>query len=328
MSKKVLLFIGFFLLTSLSMLSQDVMFSQFNNNRNYLNPAFVGSKECPTLTMSYRNQWPALRRQYVTSMLTYDQHFKRSRNAFGVILINDQQGNGSYSLNSGSLLFSNCQKLTRKSCLKFGMEMSYRQRFLDWSNLTFEDSFDGTEFIPGSTSEILSYSGKIHYFDIGGGLLYVNENFYLGVSGHHLNSPNESLLFGESPTYRRYTVNAGGMINLSKNNYNRQPVTMSPNIVYSVQGQAQQITLLTTINKGMFIGGAGIRGVIGNDYTDSVILNLGVGNEDYAFSYTYDLTTSKLNPSIGGANEISLVIKVKCYDRPPKITPIPCHSFN
>ena len=55
---KYTLSILFFLFSYIG-LSQDVSFSQINNNKLYLNPAFAGSNSNPELTMSYRNQWPA-----------------------------------------------------------------------------------------------------------------------------------------------------------------------------------------------------------------------------------------------------------------------------
>ena len=142
---KYTLSILFFLFSYIG-LSQDVSFSQINNNKLYLNPAFAGSNSNPELTMSYRNQWPALGNQFVTSFLSYEEYAPSINSGFGVTLMNDRSGNGIYSLNSISTFYSNQQKLSHKLNVKLGLELGYKQNFIDNDKLFFEDSFNGESF--------------------------------------------------------------------------------------------------------------------------------------------------------------------------------------
>src|SRR5437016_3907470 len=54
-----------------SLKAQDPHFTQFYANPLYLNPAFAGAAHCPRMNLSYRNQWPALQGQYITSCFSY-----------------------------------------------------------------------------------------------------------------------------------------------------------------------------------------------------------------------------------------------------------------
>ena len=83
-----------FLVVGFSSFSQDPQFTQFYANPIYLNPAFAGSNVCPRFSMNYRNEWPSLTGNYVTTSVSYDQYFKNISGGFGVIAMHDQQGQG------------------------------------------------------------------------------------------------------------------------------------------------------------------------------------------------------------------------------------------
>ena len=52
---------------SVNSFAQDPEFTQFYANKLYLNPAFAGSHNCPRIVMNYRNQWPAITGNFVTT---------------------------------------------------------------------------------------------------------------------------------------------------------------------------------------------------------------------------------------------------------------------
>ncbi len=55
--------------------AQDPQFSQFYANPLYLNPAFAGGALAPRVMMNYRNQWPGLAANYVTTSFAVDHYF-------------------------------------------------------------------------------------------------------------------------------------------------------------------------------------------------------------------------------------------------------------
>jgi hypothetical protein len=68
--------------------AQDPTFTQFYANPIYLNPAFAGSNGCPRYNVNFRNEWPSLTNNYITSSASYDQYFKNISGGFGVLATN------------------------------------------------------------------------------------------------------------------------------------------------------------------------------------------------------------------------------------------------
>lgn len=323
MVKQILTLIIFFAVPLLGV-SQDMSFSQITNNKLYLNPAFANSRKCPELTMSYRNQWPSLGSQYVTSMLTYEQSILNSRNGVGLLLLNDRSGNGIYSLNSINLYFSNQQRINQNSNIKFGLEFGYKQNFIDDSKLFFEDSFNGQSFT-NMTNEPLMNGLRVHYFDVGAGILYFNKNGFLGFAVNHINEPNQSLVFGESYLPMKIGLH-GGVNKIIKYSYTGDNVIYSPSFSILRQGEFTELTLNNNIRKGSFLFGGGLKLVEGFSYRNALIFNFGVDTDELQFFYSYDFTVSELGPNTGGAHEITTVIKVNNRTRRDKIT-VPSCSF-
>jgi type IX secretion system PorP/SprF family membrane protein len=324
MVKQILTLIILFVVPLLG-ISQDVSFSQITNNKLYLNPAFANSRRCPELTMSYRNQWPSLGSKFVTSMLSYEQSFLSSKNGVGLMLINDRSANGIYSLNSISTFYSNQQRINRNLNVKFGLELGYKQNFIDSDKLFFEDSFNGESFT-SLTAEPLMTNLKVHYFDMGAGLLVFNKDFFAGMNFSHINTPNQSLVFGESYLPVKYNLHAGGNIPLDRSTDRRENIIYMPAISMVKQGEFLELTLNNNVKKGNFLIGAGFRFVEGYSYRDALIVNFGVDTGELLFFYGYDVTVSPLGPTTGGAHEITTVIKVNSRYRRDKIE-VPSCAF-
>jgi len=313
MIKYILTFL--FLVLTFITFSQDVSFSQINNNKLYLNPAFTNSRIHPELTMSYRNQWPSIGNTYVTSVVSYEQSLLGKNNGFGLLMMNDRSANGIYSLNSVNLYFSNQQKINNNLNVKFGLELGYKQNFIDTDKLFFEDSFNGQSFTT-MTSEPLMNGLRVHYFDIGGGVILFNKKGYIGFATNHLNEPNQSLIFGESYLPMKFGLHGGLNIEVNKYAYVEEHLVYMPSFSLVRQGEFTELTVNNNIKKGKFLFGGGFRLVEGYSYRDAIIFNFGVDTGDLVFYYGYDFTVSSLGPNTGGAHEITAVIKIN--QRPQK----------
>jgi len=314
MMNKFVFFI-FGILLSVLGYSQDVSFSQVTNNKLYLNPAFTGSNSAPQLTMSYRNQWPALGNQFVTSMVTYEEYFSNINSGFGVLIMNDRSGGSIYSLNSINTYYSNQQQINRKVGVKFGLELSYKQNFVDTDKLFFEDSFNGTSFT-NNTSEVFFYDAKTHYFDMGTGVLLFSDKGFVGLSVNHLTEPDQTLSFGGSKLPRKYGLHGSYQFTINETRNKLKSIYYVPSFLLLRQGEFTELTLNNNIRNGKFLGGIGLRLVEGYDYRDALIFNIGVDTKDLMFFYSYDFTISSLGPISGGAHELSVLIKIK--ERPKK----------
>ena len=97
-----------------------------------------------------------------------------------------------------------------------------------------------------STSDVIS-AEPVNMFDFSAGIIGYTEKFYIGFATHHLTEPKESFLVNSSNDgilYRRYTVHMGTDFSLGSNSlYSSKEETLSPSILYSRQGEAQQLNL-------------------------------------------------------------------------------------
>ena len=306
-------------------LAQDPEFTQYYANPLYLNPAFAGTSRCPRLTMSYRNQWPAMSGSYVTSAAAFDQHVESLSGGLGFIVMNDQAGRGTLSTTTVSGIYSYQQAVTRKFSLKAAMQVTYLQKALDWDRLTFGDMIDPRRGFIYETQDI-PRGGTVQNVDFSAGLLGFSEKFYGGVAVHHLNEPNESLVVGTSRLPMKYTVHGGAVLPLQRN-VTGVLATISPNILYRRQGEFQQLNIGTYVKKGPLVGGIWYRGILFTDYRDAFIVTLGLESDVVRFGYSYDVTVSELTPATGGAHEVSMTIQFDCKGKRSKFRTINCPAF-
>lgn len=305
--------------------AQDPEFTQYFANPLYLNPAFAGTARCPRLTMSYRNQWPAMSGSFVTTAAAYDQHVETLSGGLGFIVMNDQAGRGTLSTTTASGIYSYQQAITRKLSIKAAMQVTYMQKALDWGQLSFGDMIDPRRgFIYESQDK--PRGGMVQTVDFSTGFLGFTDKYYFGVAVHHLNEPNESLVVGTSRLPMKYTVHAGATLPLQRSVTGVES-TISPNILYRRQGEMQQMNVGLYVNKGPLVGGIWYRGIILTDYKDAFIVTLGIKTDVVQFGYSYDLTISQLTPSTGGAHEISMTIQFDCRGKRSKFRTINCPSF-
>jgi type IX secretion system PorP/SprF family membrane protein len=305
--------------------AQDAEFTQYYANPIYLNPAFAGTARCPRMVMSYRNQWPAMSGSFVTTAASYDQHVESLQGGLGLIVMNDQAGRGTLATTTVSGIYSYQQAITRKFSVKAALQVTYLQKALDWSNLTFGDMIDPRRGFIYETQDI-PRGGTVQAADFSAGLLGFSDKFYGGLAVHHLNEPNESLVLGTSRLPMKYTAHGGAVLPLQKSAKGVE-ATISPNFLYRRQGEFQQLNLGVYVSKGPLVGGIWYRGILFTDYRDAFIATLGVQTDLVKFGYSYDLTVSELTPATGGAHEVSMTIQFDCRSKRSKFRTISCPAF-
>jgi type IX secretion system PorP/SprF family membrane protein len=319
MKKLVILFA----LISLSgtVLAQDPTFTQFYANPLYLNPAFAGSHGCPRFALNYRNEWPNLSGNYVTYSASYDQYFKNISGGFGVLALHDQQGQGTINTSMLGLIYSYHLKVTRKFSMMFGARASWFQKSLDWDKLTFGDMIDPRRGFIYSTGDV-PRGGSRGFFDASAGVVGYSKTFFFGFAAHHLNTPNESMIVGNSPLPMRFTGHMGAEIEIGKRSKYSTGTSIMPNVIYQYQNGFQELNVGTYIKYGAFNVGAWYRN------RDAFILTIGINTGKFKLGYSYDVTVSKLNNGVsGGSHEISLGLNLSCKTRPINFKTISCPSF-
>src|ERR1044071_5175661 len=184
--------------------AQDPNFSQFFVSPLTLNPALTGKFNGDfRIAGNYRDQWPAISKAFVTSTASFDAPILRSRISeldtwgVGVMAMTDKTANGILSTNMISVSTSYHKGIDEDglNSIGVGFQGTYTTKRLDGTKLNFEDELDqyGGWTIP-SGEMIDNRQINLSYFDLSVGALFNGStdgynNYYLGISGYHLNRP-------------------------------------------------------------------------------------------------------------------------------------------
>lgn len=323
-------------------LCQDPNFSQFFVSPLTLNPALTGKFNGDfRVAGNYRDQWPEIAKAYVTSTISLDAPMLRSKISeldtwgIGIMAMTDKTANGVLSGNFISITTAYHKGIDEDGLQQIGVgfQGTYSNKRLDGTKLNFLDELDqnGGWTVPSSET-IDNRQVNTSYFDLAVGALYNGStdgynNFYLGVSGYHLNRPKESftgdVFYQLSP---RLTVNAGGAIPLedrSRTIYLSSLFSRQSGATNIVAGGAAGFLLNDDEDYPMnFYAGAWARF---NNVNDALIPYVGLEFNGFRFGASYDVNISSLktaSQSKGGI-EISLIF----IKRPPGYKGIPCPSF-
>lgn len=308
------------------LVAQDPEFTQFYANPLYLNPALAGTQKCPRFVMNYRNQWPSLTGNFVTTSASYDQNVQTIQGGLGLLVMNDRAAQGTLNTTTVSGMYSYAQNISRKFTIRAALQASYLQKSLDWSRLTFGDQIDPRKGFIYNTNDV-QRGGTVKAIDFSAGLVGYSDRFYGGIAVHHLNEPNESLILGTSRLPMKYTVHAGALIPIEKKSRDND-ARLSPNILYRRQGEFQQLNLGLYVQKGPLVAGVWFRGLLfGQTYRDAFIATLGIQTDVVRVGYSYDVTISELTPSTGGSHEVSLGINFECRAKKKRLRTISCPAF-
>lgn len=310
-----------------SVSGQDLVFSQFYANPVYLNPALAGNVICPRVTLSYRNQYPALGQHYVSYSAAGDMYVDAISGGIGVIANADLSG--PLASFSGSAIYSYHLKLSRKFTMNAALQAGYFQYRLNWEQLIFEDMI-----VPG-TGEIISGGEtppdnlSVGDVDFSTGMVVgYNERLYLGAAVHHITMPDLSF-YADNPSRldMRITVHAGALFDLQEglNGTGNENLSFSPNIVYMQQGKFHQLNGGMSVNFYPFVSGLWLRHNFENP--DAIIVLLGFQQPSFKIGYSFDYTVSKMQMPAGGAHEVTFAWYLPCSKKEIKYKAIKCPSF-
>lgn len=339
---KVILLFAFIclLFSSLGSYSQDIQFTQFYSAPLYINPAFAGANVCSRLSTNYRNQWPGIPKAYVTYALSLDHSLPRYNSGVGLLMTNDRAGNGVLRTTSISGLYSYELQLNRKWAIRTGVKATRSARSINYANQIFGDQIarDGA----AATIELLPGNKKA-YFDVSAGFILYSYRYWLGFAAHHLNTPDQSFLGGNSELPINYSFHGGlkipvGGLRGVKKGVLKEYIT--PLLNFRHQNKFNQLDIGCNYTRYPMVFGIWYRGIpliksYNPDYInqDAVAFLLGMTMGSLNIGYSYDLTISRLSvSSSGGSHEVSLSYqfcdykKLKRKKRKPRLL-LPCPKF-
>ncbi len=333
-----------------AVMAQDPLYSQFYAASMYLNPALTGSSNIPRFTLNYRNQWPALSANYVTTSFSADHYIEKYNSGIGLLFTSDNQYADLSTTNIG-LLYSYNQTITDNLSARFGVQGSYNSRGIGnkWDRFTFGDQLDQNGNPTGNPTNdpIASKNNpQINYVDFSTGTVLYNDNFWAGLGVKHLNRPNYNLIKDTATPVRLpmlFSVHGGykfffqnGLIDGGFGEDLDNEKSLSPSFLYEKRGPYQHLDVGMYLTYAPMIIGAWYRGlpVFGQDLEGSTrnvasVFMIGYKQDNLTFGYSYDMNLLSKLTNTGGAHEISISYQLaldktsRSYKK-KKAKPIPC----
>lgn len=322
--------------------SQDPQFSQYYNAPLILNPALAGATDCYRAGMNARSQWGGLPRAFNTASIFADLNYPDLRSGFGLMALYDDVGTPRLTSAEISGFYSYEASFSDQVNFRFGLQGTYVSRSIDYTDLIFEDQFTGIVVTDPTKDEIVGFN-KTNYADFSAGIImYGDDRYWLGFSAHHLNRPDQAF-YSDQITSRlpiKYSIHGGYNFYRKQHPMQREEDWMRiiPTFMYKAQARFDQVDLGIYLIKDPIILGAWYRGVFvkedeGIIQNDALVLHAGFQYSDFSFTYSYDITTSRLQwRNTYGSHEISLIY-LFCLEWPPRRKPsrrarkLPCPDF-
>jgi type IX secretion system PorP/SprF family membrane protein len=323
MQKRLLLFLLPFFFSGLCR-SQDLIFSQFHAVPAQINPALIGTTIAPKFVAGYRNRAPQWPNAYVSYVAMYDQYIDKLNSGIGVSVMHDRHASGIFQVSSIHAQYVYNASISRTFGLRIGVEGGIRQEQLDYNSLIFFDQLHpetGIVWPDGSTrssAEVEPGGNTVTNLDVGAGITFYANSFYLGISAKHINTPDFNFLNERSGVDYgldlRYSAQMGIDIALEKDYRGNIEAFVSPYALYVQQGGSGQLNAGVFGGANRLYGGLWYRHALENP--DAVIAMLGLRAGLFKIAYSYDFIVSELaDPSAVAAHEITITVNFEESER-------------
>lgn len=335
--------IVFFLLIRAVAYAQDPQFSQYYNAPLYLNPAFAGTGENTRLVFNYRSQWPgvASTTPYSTTAFSFDHNIESINSGVGLLVTRDRQGVGKLTSTQVSLLYSYQVEINKNWSFRPALQATFVSQSVSYSSLVFGDQLADTGPTGAPTKDQLTEgAGTKIYPDFSAGGLLFSDIFWLGLSAHHLNTPDQSFQGNQFSLPIKGSLQAGMRFPFGTQAVKKGHAIVNaersilPTINLKTQGKFNQMDLgvyviYEPIMFGMWYRGIPIKSYDGIPSNESIVLLAGIHYQKFNFGYSYDITISKLgNGNTNGAHEISLIYEWEVpYKKKKRGRALPCPRF-
>lgn len=331
MSKNQLLYIIHLclaLISSHSIMAQDIHVSQFYETPLLRNPAlagiFTGDVRVQVL---HRNQWSWTGHPYKTTTLSGEYKFPVGQNEDFLTL--GLQGYydlaGSSRLRTTQLMpvlnYHKSLSSERNEYLSAGFSIGMVQRQFDARNLTFDYQYRDGSYNPGNpTGEDFTAYNR-NFMDVAAGLSYNNEmgengNFYLGASLAHVNKPTESFKQERIVLPNKLQLQGGISTNLD------DQFSLRSEINYTTQGNFhelmigglvtyQPIDVVETNSMASFAVSGGVMARI----NDALIPVVKLRFQQIELGFSYDVNISSLKSVSQGKGGFELSFAYRAFTR-------------
>ena len=297
---------------------QDVYFSQPFATRLHTNPAFTGLVDDYSVTLSYRNQFPALAGSFVSTQAAADIRLTTpgQHHALGLLINQDRTGAVGYTRLEIGALYAYHTRLTKGLALSGGLRASYGRQRVEYNNFLFGDQVQEDGSVTGLSAESLNFP-PVNYLSLGIGAVLYSEHGWLSLAGQHLNQPNLGfqkqsqlpLSLSLSGGYKFFVIKPGVGVATREISY-------APMAAYTRQGGSQRVETGVYLTASPVIIGAVFRNIFSPGNVESqqvLVLVAGVQAGGLRVGYSYDVGLSRLSADLGGAHEVTLALRA--FDR-------------
>ncbi|MGZ3899840.1 MAG: PorP/SprF family type IX secretion system membrane protein [Bacteroidia bacterium] len=300
--------------------AQDARFAQSYSNPLLLNPAIMGANRDMKIGMNYRSQWSAAAGGYKTFAFTglYPIIPKNSNDKFdvGVNILTDKAG--AFSTMDFSIALDYSKELAPNNNVCLSLMGGYIQKSLNMNDQIFDNQFVNGAFNAGNPSGEATFSNKVSHPDLGFGFMWFYNpdratskiNAFIGISGFHLNQPNESMMKSTEKLPMRFSYQAGIKI------FSGKKLDISPNVRVNNQDGNMEPAAGVYVDYHL---NENFKLVVGGWYRghDAMAVLVGFDHKNYSIGYSYDLISSGLNNATNDirGSEITLSIKLKPFKK-------------
>lgn len=283
------------LAASATFAQQDPQFSQNMFNRLYPNAGYTGTSEAICGSLIYRDQWDKFGGGPKTAVFGIDAPVNFLHGGLGLSVLTD------HPLNQ--------KNLDIKLSYSYHLELGAGKLGIGLSAGLLQRGY-GNDFNAIDPDDPLVKSGTGSKFDLGAGLYYNSDKFYVGASATHLTGGKIEYTDNAKVEVVPHYYFMGGI------NFNLTPsLRLVPSLFVKSDAKETQ----ADINANLHIKE---RVWVGASYRlqDAVVVMAGIKIIDnLKLGYSYDITTSKLKGYHSGTHEIMLGY---CYQIKPKVIPV------
>ncbi len=283
--------------------TQDIHWSQFNQNPIFQNPAnagdFIGDIR---FVGNYRDQWRSVTVPFSTLALSADSKLYNKRNfGYGISFFNDQVGDGVFRTIEIQGNFAYQLKLTQDSVhnLRVGLNVGMNHRQFNADAFYFDNQFNGIIYDPSLSSGESIQTNRKTNLSIGFGTTYkyyINERYTFtgGIGLFNLNRPNQGFFGKKIPREIRLTTFIKGIYKLNSD------LDLVPGFNLSFQGKYRELMLGSSVKYTIVNRLGEYRAIYAGLWwrnKDAAFINVGMDYQSWWFGLSYDFNFSKLVPA-------------------------------
>lgn len=264
--------------------------NHFHFNSITINPAFAGSENAISTSLSYRNQWTGFKDAPKNSVIAVHSPLKSGRIGVGFQMENHSIGIYKTTDFVGNYAF---RTEIKKGILAFGLGFGATIYSIKWNKLQAVDQHD--ELLLNNSS-----SAVMPVFSLG--MYYYTKKYYVGISlpsfVSHVVSPNSGDYKAKNDfSNYNYLVNGGYDIDLSSDMMLRPSLLLK----YNPEDAAQiDLNAVLGFREKVWVG-LGYR----NENTVIGMLQCQL-NYQLRMAYAYDFDTGVLGKYMNGSHEVGL----------------------